>query len=512
MCDTRVSEAASLRAADDAVVVDAIGAATRAEAVAAARRLAAVAEFVSRHAGGDTTRAHWSCDNWDALAAEVAAVQGISHAMASGQMYLGMALRERLPKVGALFADGLIGARLASTIVWHTDLIKDPEILALVDATLAADAARFGPMSVSKTAQAIDAVVDRHDPAALRRIRAGARGRDVVITPPEDQSGIANLWGAMFATDAAVLERRLSQLAHGVCADDPRTVAQRRADALGALAAGAERLACDCGNDQCPAAGPDARATAVVIHVLADAAALDTPPDPHLSGEVAPPSLTAQTTLAEALAQDPEPDVPAGPRPPAALIAGGAVLPAPVLAELIRRGAQVRPVRHPGDGPPEPGYRPSAALQRFIRCRDLTCRFPGCDRPAEFTEIDHTIPYPLGPTHPSNLKCLCTKHHLLKTFWTGWRDRQHPDGVIVWTSPSEREYITRPGSRLLFPALSLPTAELTSAATTLRHTGNRSIMMPTRRRTRKQDRARRIDAERALNAAHVAQRNQPPPY
>ncbi|MGF2952065.1 hypothetical protein ACOJVP_06890, partial [Mycobacterium sp. THU-M116] len=72
MCDVRVSEAASLRDADDAVVVDAIGTAAHAEAVAAARRLAAVAEFVSRHAGGDTTRAHWSCDNWDALAAEVA--------------------------------------------------------------------------------------------------------------------------------------------------------------------------------------------------------------------------------------------------------------------------------------------------------------------------------------------------------------------------------------------------------------------------------------------------------
>jgi hypothetical protein len=23
------------------------------------------------------------------------------------------------------------------------------------------------------------------------------------------------------------------------------------------------------------------------------------------------------------------------------------------------------------------------------------------------------------------------KHHLLKTFWTGWRDEQWPDGTIV---------------------------------------------------------------------------------
>jgi hypothetical protein len=37
-------------------------------------------------------------------------------------------------------------------------------------------------------------------------------------------------------------------------------------------------------------------------------------------------------------------------------------------------------------------------------------------------------------------------------------------------------------------------------------------MMPTRRRTRAQNRAYRINAGRALNADHVAERNQPPPF
>jgi hypothetical protein len=36
--------------------------------------------------------------------------------------------------------------------------------------------------------------------------------------------------------------------------------------------------------------------------------------------------------------------------------------------------------------------------------------------------------------------------------------------------------------------------------------------MHTRRRTRQQDRAYRIDAERALNSGRVAERNQPPPF
>jgi hypothetical protein len=502
-----------LTRADDAAVVAAIADGARAEAAAAARRLAAIAEWVTRRADGPTDRAHWSCDNWDAMAAEVAAAQSISHGMASGQMYLAVALRNRLPKVAALFAEGAISARLASALVWHTDLIKDPDTLRLVDETLAADAKHFGPMSVSRTAQAIDAIVDRHDPAALRRARTGARGRHVTISPADDQSGTASLWGSLLATDAALLERQLTHMAEQVCPDDPRTLDQRRADALGALAAGGQHLACGCGNAECPAAMEiDPRAGAFVVHVVAHEDTLEAQPDPHTSGERASRPITPGMTVAEALAPDPEPDVPPAPRPPAAHLLGGGTLPASMVAELIRGGAKVSPVRFPADAPPEPGYRPSAQLQRFIRCRDMTCRFPGCDRPAECADIDHTIPYPLGPTHPSNLKCLCRIHHLLKTFWPGWRDRQWPDGTIVWTSPTGRTYVTRPGSRLLFPALCLPTGELPSTPTTYPPLGDRGIMMPTRRRTREQDRSRRIDAERALNDDRVAERNKPPPF
>jgi hypothetical protein len=58
-------------------------------------------------------------------------------------------------------------------------------------------------------------------------------------------------------------------------------------------------------------------------------------------------------------------------------------------------------------------YQPSAALERAVRCRDLTCRFPGCSRPAVVCDIDHTIPFNHdnpgagGLTAAANLKCLC---------------------------------------------------------------------------------------------------------
>jgi len=176
----------------------------------------------------------------------------------------------------------------------------------------------------------------------------------------------------------------------------------------------------------------------------------------------------------------------------------------------------LREIRHPGDAPPEPRYRPLAALAEFVRCRDLTCRFPGCDKPAVCCDLDHTVPYPVGPTHASNLKCLCRFHHLLKTFWNGvrgWRDRQSPDGTVIWTSPTGHTYTTRPGSALLFPTLCLPTGTLwLPEPHTAIDTGDRGVMMPKRRRTRAQNLAARITAERRLNDAHVAERNKPPPF
>ena len=54
-----------LRSASDAAVVTAIEELARAEARAAARRVAAISELVRRRCGDDE-RAYWACDPWDA--------------------------------------------------------------------------------------------------------------------------------------------------------------------------------------------------------------------------------------------------------------------------------------------------------------------------------------------------------------------------------------------------------------------------------------------------------------
>ncbi|BBY53686.1 DUF222 domain-containing protein [Mycobacterium koreense] len=485
---------------DDAALAAAISGWTRAEAATAARRLAAIAEFVRRRANGPVECQRWSCDNWDSMAAEVAAAMGVSHGIASGQMHLGAALRERFPLVAAMFAEGKISARMVSLVVWRTGLIENASVLAKVDRDLTRNLRRYGRLSLNKATAAIDAIVDYHDPGALRRTRNDTRSREVVFdSEAENSPGITAFWGRLYSTDASVLDQRLTAMARELCDADPRTIAQRRADALGVLAAGGKHLACTCGNADCPAATDAGRgASAVVIHVVADKESLAAPADTELSGEGLAP-VTSQLVRPAA-------------KPP--LLIGGEVLPNPLLAELVAQGAAIRTIRHPGASAPEPGYRPSAALAEFVRCRDLTCRFPNCDRPAQFCDIDHTIPYgDGGPTCASNLKLVCRKHHLLKTFWTAWHDEQRPDGTVIWTAPTGQRHTTHPGSSILFPTLCQPTAPVPPRTPGREPpTPQRSAMMPTRRCTRATDRARRIHAERVLNAEHVAERNRPPPF
>jgi hypothetical protein len=481
-----------LRSASEAAIVTAIEDLAREEARAAARRVAAISELVRRRCGDDE-RAYWACDPWDATAAEIGAALGISRGRASGDMHLGLSLRYRLPRVAELFMEGLLSYRVCAAIASRTDLIQDKTALDLIDSAIAEHALSWGVLSAYKLDKAIDAWVDRYDPGALHHTRTRAQDRAIHVGSQYDGSGITGISGRLYATDAAVLDRRLMQMAHGVCDEDPRTIAQRRADALGALAAGSDRLACTCGSPACPASGDDGRAASVVVYVVTDADVENIAPDPAMSGE--------------GFESD---DPPPAKKAAATLTGRGGIVPTPLVAELIRGGAKVRHVRRPADEP-EPGYRPSAALEEFVRFRDLTCRFPNCDVPAEMCDVDHTIPWPLGPTHPSNLKCACRKDHLLKTFWEGWSDRQFPDGTVEWTAPTGKTYVTHPGSRVLFPQWNITTGTLPPPQQ-MDPSRARTLMMPTRRRTRAEDRAYRIQCARTLNDAHVAELNRPPPF
>src|ERR1700694_1374167 len=73
-----------------------------------------------------------------------------------------------------------------------------------------------------------------------------AASRHVEVIDDRDGSGMSWIEGKLFSHDAAALDERLDEMARAVCAADPRTREQRRADALGALAQGGDRLTCGC--------------------------------------------------------------------------------------------------------------------------------------------------------------------------------------------------------------------------------------------------------------------------
>jgi hypothetical protein len=172
---------------------------------------------------------------------------------------------------------------------------------------------------------------------------------------------------------------------------------------------------------------------------------------------------------------------------------------------------------------PDPGYRPSAKNAEFIRWRDLTCRWPGCDRPVHRCDIDHTVPWPVGPTHPSNNKPYCRTHHLIKTFCSGWSDRQLPDGTVVFTAPTGHTYRTEAHGAALFPTLGQSTGELDIPPAMQEPDTDRAAMMPRRKQTRDQDRRHRINEERRQRSELIAEQErqrqawlaanyEPPPF
>ena len=93
----------------------------------------------------------------------------------------------------------------------------------------------------------------------------------------------------------------------------------------------------------------------------------------------------------------------------------------PVPAEVARRvGCDASVMRVVLAGASEPldiGRRTpvvSAALRRGVVIRDRGCRFPGCDRPQTWCDAHHVIHWADGgPTALANLLLLCRRHHRL---------------------------------------------------------------------------------------------------
>jgi hypothetical protein len=467
----------------DVDLIDVMGEATRDESTAIAQRLAAVAELYVRRSGEWADVQWWCADGCDAVAAEIAAVQNISHARAVGQVQFACALWHRLPRVARLFCSGVIDFRVVSTIVHRTDNV-DAAVMPELDEAIARHCTKWMKLSRPKLRDRVDAWVAKFDLAGVRVPPTVKDNRYVDIDPAS--AGTAALSGYLNAADGAALDQCLDALAATVCDNDPRTTAQRRADACGPLARREATLACKCGSADCPARGQRTAAAAAVIHVLAEQGTLE--------GTSANPGY----------------------------LPGFGILPAESVRQLAA-SATLKPVTVPAAAAaPDAGYRPSTTTREFLRWRHLTCCWPGCDRPANHCDIDHTVPYPYGPTHPSNTKPYCRIHHLIKTFHPGFTDHQLPDGTIILTTPTAHTYTTEPHGAAMFPILAQPTGAL-PLSTVEEPNPYRHLAMPRRKQTRDQNHRDRIKAERRQRTELIAEEErqrqawlaanyQPPPF
>jgi hypothetical protein len=91
----------------------------------------------------------------------------------------------------------------------------------------------------------------------------------------------------------------------------------------------------------------------------------------------------------------------------------------------------------------EPRYTPSRKLQHLVRARSAACDAPACQAQAVHADLDHTTPWPAGPTDQCNLGPRCRTHHRAKQA-PDWTVQQAAPGVTRWTLPSGRTHITRP--------------------------------------------------------------------
>lgn len=445
------------------LAVENIGAEAREENACGARRLFAIGQlYDARAPEDDTEKLCWAIDGHTSLVAEVATALALSRCRAAAQVKMAIALHTRLPRVLQTAKTGLLDYRMLAAIVSRTELIQDPDVLGRVDERLAEKALTWVRLSEPKIEARINAVIAAQDPDAVR-IREQIRADRHVGGQPNGE-GTAELWGTIDVAALAAMNAVLDAMADGVCPGDPRTREQRRTDAFFAVFAG-HGLACGCEQPDCPAepvtatSGPPS--ATLLVHIVADTTR-HTAVVPGY-GHIDPEALATANEYATCRDIDP----------------------ATVTAEA--------------------GRFPSATLADYIRARDLTCRFPGCDVPAWRTDIDHTVPWPAGPTHPSNLKCLCRAHHLLKTFHDNWTDTQLPGGTIIWTAPTGHVYTTEPEGGHWFTALGDPTGEPTLQPAPPENPG-RCLKMPRRDRSRTDDHTRRINAERTANRARIQQR------
>ena len=125
-------------------------------------------------------------------------------------------------------------------------------------------------------------------------------------------------------------------------------------------------------------------------------------------------------------------------------LAGYGAIPASVARRLAADGSWQRFISDPATGNlldfGREKYTPPQELVDYLLARDRICRFPGCRRTGQSSDIDHAHSWESGgETNPANLGLLCRRHHRMKTNG-GWSLESNPDGSCLWKSPKGKTF------------------------------------------------------------------------
>ncbi len=443
-------------------------------------------ELASRASGSDAERRAWGARS---MLAE----------LACGLRLPETTLARRLARTTMLAAfPQLVEAAEAGRVSsWHCDVmldvftgVTDGDVLARADAALIGRALAGTAPQLRAAARRWRA---RHVPRTDEQRTAALADRRVELSPADGDM----MWlSALIPAPAAVaIDRRLDAIATAAGGpDDARTATQLRADVFvdllldasmarpsepmagPAREAGMTSPAFPAGTPVAAGSARDLTGDSGPLAASAGARPVDTGPNarPAASRDVdaheQAPSTGAAPRGTTDCHSDAEP-VPGWVR----AIGAEVILTVPVLSLL---GHSDEPAELEGVGPidietakmlaanapsfvrvlthPETGavlsvgrdrYRIPADLRRAVQIRDVTCRFPGCNRRAGRCDVDHSRAWADGgATEACNLACLCRKHHRLK-HEMDWQVGQEPGGVLVWRSALGRTYRTEPGTR-----------------------------------------------------------------
>ena len=296
---------------------------------------------------------------------------------------------------------------------------------------------RAHSLTVGATRRFARAAVLRVDAEGQERRRAAARKTIDVHMYAEDD-GLAVLLARLPLAEATRVHAVLDAAARNAFEEGGSTLGQRRAQAL-ILAVCGDASAAESSPTDASTAHPSATGasaahpsairtsaahpspTGVDISIVIEAGALlgitDLPAT--ITGALGGPNTISAAAVRELLA---DPAIPTSLR---------RLLTDPVTGHLLDRGRTT--------------YAVTGALRDFLVARDVTCRHPGCTRPAARCQVDHAVEWSDGgSTDTANTGLLCIRHHQLKTHG-GWQIiESRPDGSCTWRSPTGRTYNVDP--------------------------------------------------------------------